>query len=77
MLVKAFILAMLAAILTALGSAVFAMLGPRRGQDRMARALTWRIGLSVLLFLLLLAGFASGVLQPHPPFPTDPAGHSQ
>ncbi|MBC7162597.1 DUF2909 domain-containing protein [Immundisolibacter sp.] len=77
MLVKAFILAMLAAILIALGSAVFAMLGPRRGHDRMARALTWRIGLSVVLFLLLLAGFASGVLQPHQPFPASPPGHNQ
>ena len=45
--------------------------------DRMARALTWRIGLSVVLFLLLLAGFASGVLQPHQPFPASPAGHNQ
>ncbi len=77
MLVKAFILAMLAAILFALGSAVFAMLGPRRGHDRMARALTWRIGLSVALFVLLLAGFASGVLEPHQPFPENPANHSQ
>lgn len=77
MLIKAFILVMLVAILIALGSAVFAMLGPKRGRDRMARALTWRIGLSVVLFLLLLAGFASGILQPHQPFPTNPAGHSQ
>ena len=65
MLVKLIILAMLTAILIALGSAVFAMLGPRRGHTRMARALTWRVGLSVTLFLLLLIGFATGVLQPH------------
>jgi hypothetical protein len=65
MLVKTFILAMLAAILIALGSAVFAMLGPHRGHARMARALTWRVGLSVILFLLLLTGFATGVLKPH------------
>lgn len=77
MLIKAFILVMLVAILIALGSAVFAMLGPKRGQDRMARALTWRIGLSVVLFLLLLAGFTSGILQPNQPFPTIPAGHNQ
>ena len=65
MLVKAIILVMLAAILIALGSAVFAMLGPRRDHNRMARALTWRISLSVLLFILLFVAFASGVLQPH------------
>ncbi len=77
MLVKAIILAMLAAVLVALGSAVFAMLGPRRDHQRMARALTWRISLSVLLFVLLLAGFASGVLQPHQAIPPKPTVHNQ
>ncbi len=72
MLVKLVILAMLAAILITLGSAVFAMLGPRRGHTRMARALTWRVGLSVTLFLLLLAGFATGVLKPHAVVPPAP-----
>jgi hypothetical protein len=28
----------------------------------MARALTWRIGLSITLFLLLLAGFRFGLI---------------
>lgn len=28
----------------------------------MARALTWRIGLSIMLFLLLLAGFRFGLI---------------
>lgn len=77
MLVKVLILAMLAAILIALGSAVFALLGPRGDPDRMARALTWRISLSVLLFILLLAGFAGGVLRPHAAVPPNPATHSQ
>jgi uncharacterized membrane protein YsdA (DUF1294 family) len=77
MLVKVIILAMLTAVLVALGSAVFAMLGARRDHTRMARALTWRIGLSVLLFVLLLAGFASGVLQPHPAIPPNPMVHNQ
>ena len=65
MLVKLIVLAMLAAILIALGSAVFAMLGANRGDQRMARALTWRVGLSVTLFLLLLASFATGLIKPH------------
>jgi len=56
---------------------VFALLGPRRDHNRMARALTWRIGLSVLLFVLLLAGFASGVLQPHPAIPPKTTVHNQ
>jgi hypothetical protein len=77
MLVKLLILAMLAAIVTALGSAVLAMLGPRRGHAHMARALTWRVGLSVALFLLLLAGFAGGVLRPHAAIPASPPVQSQ
>lgn len=77
MLVKAIILAMLAAVLIALGSAVFAMIGPRRDHKRMARALTWRVSLSVLLFVLLLAGFASGVLQPHQAIPPRLTLHNQ
>jgi Na+/phosphate symporter len=81
MLVKLIVLAMLAAILIALGSAVFAMLGPKRGDQRMARALTWRVGLSAALFLLLLAGFATGLIKPHaavPPVPSSQtAPHSQ
>lgn len=76
MLMKLIILAMLAAILIALGSAVFAMLGPRRGHARMARALTWRVGLSVALFLLLLGGVATGVLKPHAVVPTSPTARN-
>jgi hypothetical protein len=77
MLTKAIILAMLVAIVVALGSAVFAMLGPRRGQDRMARALTWRVGLSVTLFALLLGGYASGILKPHQAIPSTVSTHNQ
>jgi apolipoprotein N-acyltransferase len=77
MLIKLFILAMLAAIIVALGSAVFALLGPRRERARMARALTWRVGLSVTLFLLLMAGFAAGVIKPHAVAPPQPPAHSQ
>ena len=77
MLMKTFILAVLVAILLALGRAVFAMLGPRRDPDRMARALTWRIGLSVALFALLLGGYANGMLKPHQALPPKASAHSQ
>jgi hypothetical protein len=30
----------------------------------MARALAWRVGLSVALFVLLIAGYALGLIQP-------------
>lgn len=32
---------------------------------RTVKALTWRIGLSIVLFFLLLLGYQAGVLQPH------------
>lgn len=77
MLIKFLILAILAAIIVALGSAVFALLGPRRERARMARALTWRVGLSVTLFLLLMAGFATGAIRPHAIAAPQPPSHSQ
>lgn len=56
---------LLALILASLGRALVTMLRRKKSPDAMARALTWRIGLSVGLFLLLLLGFASGILKPH------------
>ncbi|HCO44598.1 MAG TPA: DUF2909 domain-containing protein [Gammaproteobacteria bacterium] len=64
MLPKLFIIAMLAGAVGSLASAALAMLKPRDDRHRMARALTWRVGLSVALFLILLGGFASGLLAP-------------
>lgn len=55
-------------ILFALASAGHAMLREGRDgkpkTDRMARALTWRIGLSVALFLCILIGYQLGWIQP-------------
>ena len=35
------------------------------GSKKTVRALTWRIGLSVGLFVLLLLAFATGLIEPH------------
>ncbi len=55
-------------ILTSLGFALFFMLRDgREGRPKsggMARALTVRIGLSVVLFLCLLAAWKLGYIQP-------------
>ncbi len=64
MLPKLFIILMLAGAVAALASAALAMLRPNGDNRQMARALTWRIALSVTLFVILLGGFASGVLTP-------------
>ena len=62
---------MLLAVLGALASAGFFMLrksdehesGAARDK-RMARALAWRVGLSVTLFLLVMLGWAMGWVRP-------------
>lgn len=64
MLVKGFIITMLILILVSLFSALALLF--RRG-DRgtsVAKALTWRIALSLTLFILLMAGFYFGIIPP-------------
>ena len=56
---------MLLAIVGSLASAAIFMLRGRGDSQRMAKALTWRIGLSVALFLMLMLGYFLGVFQPH------------
>jgi hypothetical protein len=58
------VIAMLIAIIASLGSAAVFMLRGRGDSRRMARALAWRVGLSVTLFVLLIAGYALGLFQP-------------
>ncbi len=54
------------AIIAALGSAgVFMLRGGREGESkegRMMKALAWRVGLSVTLFLMLRAGYYFGLI---------------
>lgn len=66
MLAKFVIIVMLLAIIWNLGAALLHMFRRREGEEtRMARALTWRILLSLLLFGLLMLGVFTGVLRPH------------
>ena len=57
-------IAVLVAIVISLGSAAVFMLRSRGDSRRMARALSWRVGLSVGLFLFLMAGYYFGFFQP-------------
>ncbi|TVO63244.1 twin transmembrane helix small protein [Denitromonas ohlonensis] len=52
----------LIAILVSLGSALLFMLRDDGKGPRVIRALTLRVGLSIGLFLLLMAGFATGII---------------
>lgn len=65
MLQKLVIILFLLAIVYNLGAGLYYMLSDKGRSDRAVNALTRRIGLSVLLFLLLLLGMWSGVITPH------------
>ncbi len=64
MVFKVVILSLLAVVLVSLGSALVAMAKGDKS-DKMLKALSWRIGLSVFIFILLLIGQAMGLITPH------------
>ncbi len=64
---KIVIVLLLVAIVASLLSGALFLFRDRNGGERTARALTLRIGLSLLLFVLLIIGFQSGVLQSRVP----------
>jgi len=59
------IIAFLVVILYNLGAGLFYMMTDKGQTDRTLNALKRRIGLSVLLFLLVVLGILTGVIQPH------------
>ena len=59
------IIAFLILILWNLGAGLYYMMVDKGKTDRTVKSLTWRIGLSVALILLVVAGIASGVIKPH------------
>ena len=59
------IIAILGVIVFSLGSAMVYLVREPHGSKKTVRALTWRIGLSIGLFVLLMLGFVTGVLEPH------------
>ena len=65
MLSKIIIVLFLFLILGSLFSGLFYLVKDKGTSERTVRALTVRISLSVLLFILLMVGYATGLLQPH------------
>ncbi len=59
------IVAGLLAIVLSLGSALVHLVRGKGDSKKMARALTVRVGLSILLFVLLLVAWWLGWIQPH------------
>ena len=67
MAVKIIIVLFLCVILYSLGSALYYLSHERNEADanRVVKALTWRIGLSLVLFALLFVAYAMGLIHPH------------
>ena len=60
---------LLLGILLSLFSALVFLVRDRSASGRTARALTWRVGLSIGLFLLLLLAGWMGWIEPHGLYP--------
>lgn len=58
-------LLILLAIMISLGSALRYLVSDDGKTDRVLRMLTWRIGMSVGLFVLLMVAWYFGLIQPH------------
>jgi hypothetical protein len=65
MLIKVLIVAVLAGIIVSLAFGLVHMLRDKGNSKRMVNALTVRIALSVLLLILLLAAYMTGLIEPH------------
>jgi hypothetical protein len=64
-MIKALVLLLLAGIILSLFSGLFFLNRDQGGSPRMVRALTVRITLSVILFLVLIYAWFNGLIQPH------------
>jgi len=64
--IKIIIIALLAFIFFSLASALYYLVRGEKGDStRIVKALTWRISLSSVLFVLLIIAFALGWITPH------------
>lgn len=59
---KIVVLSFIFLILASLGSALYFMVRDKGTSNRTARALTWRVAFSILLFALLMLGFHFGFI---------------
>ncbi len=64
-IIRLLIILTLLAIVWSLGTALFQLSRKQGNSDKMLRALTWRIGLSLGLFILLLVAGRAGWIVPH------------
>lgn len=65
MLAKIIIIFFIVGILYSLGSALFFLVRDKGESHRVVKSLSWRIGLSLLLFILLFVAYGLGWIVPH------------
>ncbi|CAM8432589.1 Protein of unknown function DUF2909 [Candidatus Methylopumilus planktonicus] len=66
LLFKILVIAILLFILLSLSGGLFFLIkDKKKNSNRMVTSLSFRIGLSLLLFFLLFYGFYSGLIHPH------------
>jgi len=64
MLIKIFVVILFLLILGSLASALFHLLVSKESNDKTVRALTYRVALSVLAFVILIVSAKFGWIQP-------------
>lgn len=65
MLIKVIIIIFFVFIFFSLGSALYYLVSSKGDSTKIVKALTWRIGLSLVMFALLMLSFAMGWITPH------------
>jgi hypothetical protein len=65
MLTKLFIIIVMFFIFGILISGIIFLIRDQGRSNRTVKALTWRIGLSLSLFILLFVAFSLGLIHPH------------
>jgi len=65
MLFKLIVILFLVIILYSLGSGLYYLVRNTEETDRVVKALTWRIALSIVLFVLILLAYSFGWIAPH------------
>ena len=71
-MLKTLIVIVFLAIIVSLGSGLFALVSDKGESKRLVNSLTVRISLSVLLFVLLIIAYITGLIQPHGIVPEAP-----
>lgn len=69
---KIIIVLLLLAVLVSLSSGMFFLVHDKGETDRTVKSLTIRISLSIALFLMLIIGYFTGMIQPHGISPEPP-----